>query len=64
MRNVGLGWVVLCSLRVDRDIGLPCAFAELERHMEIEPFKEQLSGPGHYHLNFGGRRVSLQPTEL
>ena len=42
-------------LRISRLIGLPGALPGLERHMETESFKEQLSGPDSYHLDFGGR---------
>jgi hypothetical protein len=42
-------------LRISRDIGLPGALPRLERYMETESLKEQLSGPGFYYLDFGGR---------
>ena len=42
-------------LRVIRHIGLPGAFPGLERLVDSESRKEQLSGPGCYYLDFGGR---------
>jgi hypothetical protein len=42
-------------LRVSRHIGLPGALGGLEWYMETESFKEQLSGPDFYCLDFGGR---------
>ena len=42
-------------LRFSRHIGLPGALPGLERYMETESLKEQLSGPGFYYLDFGGR---------
>jgi hypothetical protein len=42
-------------LRISRHIGLSGALPGLERYMEIESLKEQLSGPGFYYLDFGGR---------
>jgi hypothetical protein len=35
-------------------VGLSDAFPGLERHMEIESLKEQLSGPDFYYLDLGG----------
>jgi hypothetical protein len=46
-------------LCISRDIGLPSALAGLERYMETGYFKEQLSGPDSYYLDFGERGVSL-----
>ena len=43
-------------LRISRDIGrLPGALPGLERHMEIEYLKEQVSGPFFYYFDFRGR---------
>jgi hypothetical protein len=46
-------------LRISRHIGLPKALTGLEWFMEIESLKKQLSRPGFYDLDFGGRRLSL-----
>jgi hypothetical protein len=43
-----------CFLRISRDIGgLPDALPGLERYMETETLKEQLSGPDFYYLDLG-----------
>jgi hypothetical protein len=42
-------------LRISRYVGgLPSALPRLERHMEIECFKEHLSGSGYDYFDFGG----------
>ncbi len=38
-----------------RHSGMPDTLPGLERHMETESVKEQLSGAGFYDLNFNGR---------
>jgi hypothetical protein len=43
---------VVNFLGISRYIGLPGALCGLERYMETESRKEQLSGPGFYYLNF------------
>jgi hypothetical protein len=47
-------------LRISRHIGLPDTLPGLERHLENESFKGQLSGRDFYYLGFGGRWVSLR----
>jgi hypothetical protein len=42
-------------LRISRLIGLPGALPGLERHMENESLKGQLSGLNFYYLDFGRR---------
>jgi hypothetical protein len=42
-------------LRVGCHIGLPGTLPRLERHMETESLKGQLSGLDFYDLDFGGR---------
>jgi hypothetical protein len=42
-------------LRVSRHIELPGARSGLERHLENESLKGQLSGLDFYDLDFGGR---------
>ncbi len=42
-------------LRISRHIGLPDALPWLERHLENESLKGQLSGSDFYYLDFGGR---------
>jgi hypothetical protein len=42
-------------LCINGHIGLPDALLGLERHVEIEPHQDQLSRPGSYHFDYGGR---------
>lgn len=42
-------------LRFWHHIRLPDSFSGLERHMETESLKEQLSRANFYNLNFNGR---------
>ncbi len=51
-------------LRVSRHIGLPGALPGLERHLENESLKRQLSRPDFYYLDFGGWRISLRRRKI